>query len=277
MHAISSIAKNALLNLADRDLADAIGSAFDHEALVIKRIESVFERLAERAWSPPTLMKFFAGWRDTHLTSSSVAALVCRLLAQNEQSPAFICAAQSAANIIHEDLGLTGETHHRLFERLANRMCSSDQWKLDAFAVKSARGFSQWVHHQRVSAPIDEALITTIASEIYNHGEYTYASPLFRKWIQEQHLVPSEQIQSTLAYILVHTGATESDHFLHCVEALEKYLEGCGGQLDLTQVTSTCRRYFYKLGLAFAGIEAVLDEEQPKETGWIGTVALVTI
>ena len=147
-----------------------------------------------------------------------------------------------------------------LYERLANSVCKGDEWKLDANRINSAYEFGNWVHHQRVVADIETGLLTTIASEIYNHGEYTFAAPLFRAWMETLLGFSPEATRHSLAYIVVHTGTTESDHFMHGIDALKSYYAGIGMSMDYEKVTASCAEYLKRVAGAFAGIDASLDD-----------------
>jgi hypothetical protein len=67
---------------------------------------------------------------------------------------------------------------------------------------------------------------------------------------------------SALACVLVHTGATESDHFLHGVDALGQLLDAQGRTIDYKSVTDVSRSYLSKLALAFDGIYMCLTENE---------------
>lgn len=262
---IRAIVSEAIADLPDGELAAAVDKAFAQEQASHERIEACFERLTSRAWPRPTLERFFHGWRDTHLTSGSVAGIGCRLmlLAEREypeNGVAFFEAAARNARIIHEDLGLCGETHADLYERLATAVCDGDEWELRRNRVPSAFAFRKWVHRERVSAEdMQDGILTTIASEIYNHGEYSMIAPMFQRWLEGALGFSPREARRKLAYIMVHTGDTESDHFLFGIETLKHYCRGAGLEVDYERVSARCAEYLRRVGAAFDGIEARIN------------------
>ncbi len=262
---IHAIVSETVANLPDGELAAAVDKAFSQERASSERVEACFDKLTSRAWSRPTLERFFNGWRDTHLTSGSVAGIGCRLLLLAEQKnsengASFSDAAARNARIIHEDLGLCGETHADLYARLATAVCDGDEWELQRNRVPSAYEFRKWVHHERVSAQdLQDGILTTIASEIYNHGEYSMISSMFRQWLENNLGFSPAEAKRKLAYIVVHTGDTESGHFLFGIETLKHYCRGVGLDVDYERVSERCAEYLRRVGDAFDGIGARIN------------------
>lgn len=262
---IHAIVSETIAKLPNGELAAAIEKAFMQERTSNERIEACFDKLTSRAWSRPTLERFFHGWRDTHLTSSSVAGIGCRLLllaedANADNGASLSEAAARNARIIHEDLGLCGETHADLYARLATAVCDGDEWGLRRNRVPSAFEFRKWVHHERVSAQdLQDGILTTIASEIYNHGEYSMIAPLFRRWLERDLGFSPSEAKRKLAYIFVHTGDTESGHFLFGIETLKHYCCGVGLNVDYDRVSDRCAEYLRRIGVAFTGIDARIN------------------
>lgn len=262
---IQKFVKEVATHLPDENLAAEVENAFRQGNEFTERVESCFDRLVERAWPRPTLERFFHGWHDTHLTSGSVAAVTCRLMTLAEQSDgdkalAFHRAANCNAKIIHEDLGLCGETHTALFYRLATSVCDGDTWMLNRNQVPSAVEFRKWVHHERVNSDeVQDGLLVTIASEIYNHGEYSFALPLLQRWLEQTLGLPEKQVRRDLEYVQVHTGDTESGHFMCGTEALKLYCAGAGVPVDYARIGQCCTEYLQRVGQAFDGIAARLN------------------
>jgi hypothetical protein len=261
-----SILEEALRTLNDHQLSAAIAAGFERQLGSLQIVEETFELLTSNIWTKVRLQDFFNAWRDTHLSSSSVAAIVCRLLTESDTgtpgSYCFIEAARSIAKVIHEDLGLCGETHSDLYERMANRICLGDDWKLSKHRIQSAYEFGRWVHGKRVDADLDQSLFVTISSEIYNHCEYTFIAPLFRNWMQNLLAFESDQIPRFMAYILVHTGPTESDHFLHGINSLQDYYSGVNVNLSHSAITESVVEYLVNLEKAYRDIYSCLSDEQ---------------
>lgn len=262
---IRDFVSEAISHLPDGNLATAVDSAFRQEQASVDRIESCFAELTSRTWSKSALERFFHGWRDTHLTATSVAAMACRLLslaeaAADKDATWFEASASETAKIIHEDLGLLGYPHAELYDRLATSVCGADEWGLCRNRVSSAFEFRKWVHHQRVVArDVQEGLLTTIASEIYNHGQYSAIAPLFQHWLEETLQLEEKQVQSAMAYIMVHTGDTESGHFMYGMKALSHYCRGAQVPVDYSRIEGRCAEYLSRAAKAFDGIAEQLQ------------------
>ena len=263
-----TIVRQVTQQLPDRMLAEAVENAFQECLPSLHAVESYFQTLTSRRWAQPVPQQFLHGWRDTHLSAGSVAAMTCRLLTLAEEQPEHMAtytkAATENAKIIHEDLGLDGgDTHANLYVRLANTVCGSNEWELNTYRTPAAYEFRKWIHQRRVLTPaLEQGLLTTIASEIYNHAEYTLAAPLFEKWLQQDLGISAAQTKQALAYIVVHTGDTESDHFLHGVNALQHYLAAQGRHIDYAQVQECCVEYLQRIGRVFETFSAQFDGRQ---------------
>jgi len=263
---IHLVVKDALTHLTDTRIAEQVDHAFDRERQGLEQVEECMHLLTQRSWPRPVLEKFFHGWRDTHLTSGAVSAMMCRLMIAAANPAATIGrqgelmrAASETGFIIHEDLGLHGELHSELYNRLANAVCGGDQWQLLRNRVPDAHDFRRWVLRERTTAAdLQDGINTTIASEIFNHGEYSFAAPIFSHWLT-QHLGQTERdAHRNLGYIVVHTGDTESGHFLHGVNALRHYCAGMGVAIDPARIGNRTAEYLRRVGTAFKGISAIL-------------------
>ena len=114
---IQFVTQEAMGSIPDRELALAVNLAFEQEKTSLIKVQNYFQKLTSSLWTKRLLDCFFHAWRDMHLSSSSVAAMTCRLLSMAEHSydnrHSFFQAAHANAKIIHEDLGLCGERHAR--------------------------------------------------------------------------------------------------------------------------------------------------------------------
>ena len=134
-----------------------------------------------------------------------------------------------------------------------------DDWQLLRNRVPAAHDFRKWVLHERTSAvDLQDGINTTIASEIFNHGEYSFAAPIFSDWLTQHLGITERDARRNLGYIVVHTGDTESGHFLHGVNALRHYCTGMGIAVDPVRIGNRTAEYLRRVGEAFQGIRAVL-------------------
>lgn len=250
----------ALNAVDDQALVAAVRCAFEAERASVTAIENVFLSFTSNQWPPDAVRRFFHGWRDTHLSAGSVAAITCRLLARAEAAPpvqaiAFHHAAEENSKIIHEDLGMVGETHAELYYRLATAACQGDEWESRAYCSENTTKFRQWVHDQRVhEKDLGNSLITTIASEIYNHGEYSFVLMPFANWLHQSLGLTADVVRRNMAYIKVHTGETESGHFMHGVSALKFYCEGEKSEINYSAIEEGIRQYLQRVAIAVGNL-----------------------
>lgn len=70
-----------------------------------------------------------------------------------------------------------------------------------------------------------QGLLTTLVHEVYTHGEVEYIHPLYKEWFSRDMGVPAERARATVAWVTVHTGGTESNHFAHATAAVNAFVE----------------------------------------------------
>lgn len=105
---------------------------------------------------------------------------------------------------------------------------------------------------------LQDGLLTTIASEIYNHGEYSMVAPMFKRWLEEHLGFEPRKAQRDVAYIVVHTGETESGHFVFGMNALKHYCLGIDKDVDYQRIEQKCAEYLSRVERAFEGMSAAL-------------------
>jgi hypothetical protein len=232
----------------------------------IKTVETahrVFERLTSEKLSTRKLRQFVSGWRSTHGTALYVSGLIVRLhrKAREVDKGARALLYQAAAEIgevICEDTGVDDVPHNERFERFANFIVGDDQWQLSRYSVPACMRFRNYVQQQRLTADIEDAILTTAASENWNTGEYTYFSHLIEHWAIEFPEEPETALDGPFAYVTVHAGETELGHFLHALKAWELYCVAVGLQADPRKAAHCLESYLDALRLAFDGLEQLL-------------------
>ncbi|KIH84142.1 hypothetical protein [Pseudomonas batumici] len=225
-------------------LVDAFSS---HEAALVD-IEGAFHALTARRHGAQQLRKFFASWSKTNNSAASVSGLANRitLLARSEQNGAAaqrlyqVCS--NLQRITDEDLGALGNIlHSDLFYNMATPLCGDDQWLLKGNCLPSAQAFKDWTDARRLrDRDLLQGLLTTLVHEVYTHGEVEFIHPLFKQWFERDMGVPAEKVRSTVAWVTVHTGGTESNHFAHAVAAVEEFVE----VMDVAVVKSAAQEIF---------------------------------
>ena len=165
--------------------------------------------------------------------SGIVSGLANRLtlLARSEQGSAaadqLYRACGSLQRITDEDLGALGNTVHAdLFYTMATTLCGDDRWLLRENCLPSAQAFKDWTDRQRLrERDLMQGLLTTLVHEVYTHGEVEYIHPLYKEWFSRDMGVPAERARATVAWVTVHTGGTESNHFAHATAAVNAFVE----------------------------------------------------
>ncbi|CAM3519705.1 hypothetical protein BZK31_28155 [Pseudomonas floridensis] len=220
-------------------LKHALFETFWEQQEALLSIEESFEQLTSRRHSPVVLRKFFASWSKTNNSAASVSGLANRLtlLARSEQgfsvAEPLYRACGSLQRITDEDLGALGNTQHAdLFYTMATALCGDDQWLLRENCLSSAQMFKDWTDTRRLrDRDLMQGLLTTLVHEVYTHGEVEYLHPLYSRWFVRDMDIPDSRLRSTVAWVTVHTGGTESNHFAHAVAAIDAFVEAM--QIDV--------------------------------------------
>lgn len=221
-------------------LKHALFEAFWSEESALVDIENAFEKLTSRHQSPAALRTFFASWSKTNNSATSVSGLANRitLLARSEQgseaADMLYRACGSLQRITDEDLGALGNTlHSDLFYNMATPICGDDQWLLKENCLPSAQSFKDWTDARRLrDRDLLQGLLTTLIHEVYTHGEVEFIHPLYKQWFVRDMGVPAERARATVAWVTVHTGGTESNHFAHAVAAVNEFVDAMQIQID---------------------------------------------
>lgn len=235
-------------------LKQALWDEFRNQEAALVDIEEAFQVLTSRRHDAAALRKFFASWSKTNNSAASVSGLANRLtlLARSEQGSA---AAQqiyqvcgSLQRITDEDLGALGNILHAdLFYNMATPLCGDDQWLLKENCLPSAQAFKDWTDTRRLrDRDLLQGLLTTLVHEVYTHGEVEYIHPLYTRWFERDMGVPPEQVRKTVAWVTVHTGGTESNHFAHAVEAVEVFVKAMGIAVDRATAREVFAQYLQR-------------------------------
>jgi hypothetical protein len=256
------LALEAISALENKSLAEALRSSFISCKTDLEKAEACFSRLTSKAWPRQSLEEFFHSWRDTHLTMTSVAAMMTRLLELSEAAStsdsreAYRKAALNISQVMAEDLGLKGgEDHSELFVRMANTICGGPEWESRRNRVPSCTNFRAWVYQQRVSAPdLAGGLMLSVASEIYNHAEMTYLNQVVPGWLEKYYGFTRVDAKRANTYVDVHAHGVETDHFGVAFSAVEYIYLAEGKGVDYDKINSRCTDYLVAVGRAFEGV-----------------------
>ncbi|QBR02135.1 hypothetical protein [Paraburkholderia pallida] len=256
-------------SLENQELRATLIEVFSENIESLKNIEQVFVELTSQAHSKDALRSFFNGWTAANASIASVSGLANRvtLEARRQDTPG---AAQqlfdvcySLQRISDEDLGVFGgRLHSDLFHTMATTVCSDEQWMLKEYSTPSAREFKAWRDSQRLGENLLNAMLLTLAHEIFTHAEVEFIQPLFQDWFTLYLELPPEKVSVAMAWVNVHTGGTESTHFFHAVDALEGYAAVTGLTIDRSQTKKVFRDYLSKRSIVMSDLATAFWKDE---------------
>lgn len=217
----------------DSYIKNGLVRCFSEQSHHFRTIEEGFRALTRQRQDPEMLSGFFHSWSQTNNSAVTVAGIGNRLtLLLHRGQPvgnegALLRTLTSLDRIIDEDLAVTHRVlHSDMFYSMATDIVGDDRWLSRRYLHPAAKDFKDWKDHNSLrDRDHIVALLTTLAHEIYTHGEVEFILPLFRRWLAEDYGFTDAEIRRTLAWISVHTGPTEKNHFFHALSALEHLAE----------------------------------------------------
>lgn len=233
-----------------------------------RRIENTFKLLTSGMHETAKLNVFFHSWSMTNNSAMTVAGLSNRLtmlIHKNRpvQDEALLLRSITSLNrIVDEDLGVVGGVLHKdIYYKMATHFCKGDQWMQLCYLRPEAREFKSWKDRNSLKeTDLVTGLLTTVVHEIYTHGEVEYILPLFESWLRENEGLSGREAQAILAWIIVHTGPTEKNHFYHAVRAVEYYTRAMGLNLEDYNLDTIVRDYMQRKADTMTSIAAVLGQ-----------------
>ena len=194
-------------------------------------IENSFRSLTSRKQEQATLNSFFKSWSQTNNSAVTVAGLSNRMtMIVHKDLPVtsehdLFKAVASLNRIVDEDLAVVGHVlHSKLFYTMATNIAGDDSWLSNTYLNTEAISFKAWKDKNSLrNKDIMIGLLTTLVHEIYTHGEVEFIIPLFEDWLRAVTEFSDTEIKKSLAWISVHCGATEKDHFFHAVDAVNSF------------------------------------------------------
>jgi hypothetical protein len=220
-----------------------------HEPL-FSVIESSFRELTSHKQDTELLRHFFHSWSQTNNSAMTVAGLSNRLsmLIHKNQPVAdesqLLRSIVSLNRIVDEDLAVVGKVlHSKLFYTMATTISGDDQWLLHAYNHPDAKAFKDWKDQNSLhEKDIMLGLLTTLVHEIYTHGEVEYILPMFKNWLETTTDLSEKERLHTLAWISVHCGPTEKNHFFFAVNAIHHFAKAMDVNIEdysLEEIIST--------------------------------------
>ncbi|POZ61965.1 hypothetical protein [Chromobacterium alticapitis] len=236
MNSLSAIINPVLADMPSSHLKQELLNAFGSRGDRFSAIEAGFRCFASGNHSPAVLRRFFHSWSQTNNSAMTVAGISNRLTLlvhtgrEIADQNALLRAIVSLNRIVDEDLAVTHKIlHSQLFYNMATGIVGDDLWLSRDYLHPSAQAFKAWKDHNSLRDPDPAiALLTTLAHEIYTHGEVEFILPLFRQWLLRDLKFSERDAIRTLGWISVHCGPTEKNHFFHALDAIGHYGRAMG-------------------------------------------------
>jgi hypothetical protein len=235
-------------------LQNALLSGFAAEADSLSAIEQCFMRLTSRRHDPEVLKHFFQSWSQTNNSAASVSGLASRITlaaraVRDEQAKlGYYRVVDDLQRITDEDLGANGGVlHSDLYYRMATRLCGDDSWLSKRYCIDAAHDFRNSLLQQRLrDRDILNGLLHTLIHEVYTHGEVELIHEMCQAWLPIHMGIPTLEARKILAWVTVHTGGTESNHFRHATDAVAHYCAASGSRIDGEAAEALFRSYLQR-------------------------------
>ncbi|MFB9077459.1 hypothetical protein ACFFLS_18335 [Flavobacterium procerum] len=231
------------------------------------KIEKSFQQLTSKPQDNERLKRFFHSWSQTNNSAMTVAGIsnrITMLVHKNkpiEDEKALLQAITSLNRIVDEDLAVVGRVlHSQLFYTMATDITRNDDWLSRRYLNESAYDFKKWKDQNSLrNKDIMIALLTTLIHEIYTHGEVEYILPKFEAWLTNDYGFSEEEREKTLAWISVHCGPTEKNHFFFAVSAIFHYAKAMNVDLESYDLGEIISDYLNKKATV---MEDVMEVEE---------------
>ncbi len=264
---MKSIITPVLEEISNTYLKEQLLRNFGNAEHDFRTIEDTFRLLTSSAHDREKLNVFFHSWSMTNNSAMTVAGLSNRLtMLVHKNRPVqdeglLLRSITSLNRIVDEDLGVVGGVLHKdIYYKMATHFCKGDEWMLMRYLTPEAKEFKSWKDRNSLKEmDLVTGLLTTVVHEIYTHGEVEYILPLFEQWLETQEGISGRDAQVILAWIIVHTGPTEKNHFYHAIHAVEQYTQSMGIRLEDYDLEEIIRNYMQRKAATMASIAAVLQ------------------
>jgi hypothetical protein len=270
MSSIQAAVTPIIATVTPDGLKEVLVRSFEYASPTLAKIEDTFNAFSSRRPSVEAACGFIKSWHSTHLKMLPIYGLSCRLqqLAMAEASPKrdlYFVAAALNAETSYEDLSVGTphlRTHAQLFDDLAEAICGNDAWRLDSHCIPEAAEFKSWIYHNMVHAPIETGLLTNMFSEIYNHGEYSFAMLPFETLLRRIEY-DDREVKRLSVYIRCHVDSSVEEAHFNCVlNALNTYNRATGSSIDLCNAESLFTEYLERSGAIMEALRHRIDALQ---------------
>lgn len=262
MSALHDIILPVLESMPASHLRQELIRGFRGQSQRFATIEGAFVRLTAGRHDPEVLRDFFHSWSQTNNSAMTVAGIGNRLslLAREGRDDvdddALLRVIVSLDRIVDEDLAVTHRIlHSQLFYEMATGIVGDDLWLSHRHNRPEAKAFKAWKDANSLREDdLFTALLTTLVHEIYTHGEVEFILPLFRRWLSEDLGFGERDCTRTLAWISVHCGPTEKNHFFHARDAIGHYVAATGVRVEDYPLAEIVAAYLQRKAAVMAAL-----------------------
>lgn len=267
MENLSSIILPVLEGMEESHLKNQLLKFLPNQQEAFSKIEKSFNQLTSKVQNKERLQRFFHSWSQTNNSAMTVAGISNRMtMLVHKSQPivdekALLKSITSLNRIVDEDLAVVGRIlHSQMFYTMATTICTDDDWLSRKYLNKSACDFKAWKDQNSLrNKDIMIALLTTLIHEIYTHGEVEFILPKFKSWLINDYNYTEEECEKTLAWISVHCGPTEKNHFFFAVSAVFYYAQAMDIDVEAYDLEPIIKDYLEKKS---AVMEDVMELEE---------------
>ncbi len=240
--------------------------------------EKSFNAFLEKELVDEGVLKFFNGWNETHKTTSLVSAkIIMRLVADAGAIPTH---RQSLYNnvmahmheVAKDDFGLGHEGHDGMYGYMTSAF-SASRWVESQYVVTGCNEFSDFLYRVGVAenkSPLNsyeykqsmlEAMMTSVASELWNGREYNYIAQYIGEKLQAVNpdlCSDLKCLRSAKGYVMGHSGEVENRHGLHALAAAQAYCRFADLEFDINRLKEVMIDYNGRVGKAFRSLHGAL-------------------
>ena len=264
---LSSIILPVIEGMEESHLKDQLLKFLPNQEKLFSKIEESFNQLTSKVQDKERLQRFFHSWSQTNNSAMTVAGISNRItMLVHKKQPivdekALLLSITSLNRIVDEDLAVVGRIlHSQLFYTMATTICTDDDWLSRKYLNKSASDFKAWKDQNSLrNKDIMIALLTTLIHEIYTHGEVEYILPKFKFWLLNDYGFSEDECEKTLAWISVHCGPTEKNHFFFAVSSIFYYAKAMNVDVASYDLEGIIKDYLDKKA---AVMEELMEVEQ---------------
>lgn len=268
MNNLTSIILPVIAGMEESHLKNQLLKYLPLQTEFFSKIEKSFNQLTSKKQDKQRLQHFFHSWSQTNNSAMTVAGISNRLtMLVHKNQPIgnekeLLLSITSLNRIVDEDLAVVGRVlHSQLFYTMATTICTDDDWLSRNYLHETASDFKAWKDYNSLrEKDIMIALLTTLVHEIYTHGEVEFILPKFQSWLINDYGFSEEECEKALAWISVHCGPTEKNHFFFAVSSIFHYAEAMNIDIKTYDLEQIITDYLDKKS---AVMEAVMEIEEP--------------